>query len=100
MKPSDKLHQEMIDQIMDCFDFHRVAKAMTAVKWEWANLNRVPDEPELRQEARKLLRQAIKEGLVGTGGFYASFTDGVLRLVFEIDSWSVCPNKAGKIECI
>ena len=28
--------QEMIDEVMDCFEFEKVHKTMIALEWKWA----------------------------------------------------------------
>ena len=85
--------QEQIDEIMDCFDFEKVAKAMKALDWSWGfSDNASPSVPELRQRARELLRSAVdRKAIMATGGFvasYKSWDDGdSLELVFQVDSW-------------
>ncbi len=70
--------QQRIDEIMDTFDFDQVHKMMTAVDWTWwmGPEARVPDQFELRQAARKHLRQAVEgKGWVGSGGFAAYYDE-------------------------
>lgn len=81
---------DKIDEIMDWFDFSKVAKVMEAVDWKWWSEEgiEVPCEGKLRKEARRLLKRAIKErGIIGTGGFEASYIDGDLELKFIVSSW-------------
>jgi len=62
--------KEAIDSILDNFDFERVHKAMTALDWEWASTDGVPEIPDLRQKARELLKDVSKTKsgtTVGTG---------------------------------
>lgn len=94
---------QMADNIMDNFDFHRVAITMEALHWTWASCDpeedgEVPDERRIRREARKLLNQLIQSigaedetaGLE-TGGFGAYFTeeDGIpnIQLRFIVSDW-------------
>jgi len=78
-------HQEKIDEVMDWFDFRKVAKAMAAVEWWWWNAaNGVPTEAELRQSARHKLQLAIECGYCGSGGFEAKYEEGVLTLDFVL----------------
>ena len=78
---------EMIDEIMDEFNFATVHKAMVALDWKWAvtSNNNVPTMDELRKEAERLLRNAAEVRLGGykdthwelgvihgTGGFQAT----------------------------
>ena len=80
--------QNDIDDILDWFDFERVAKVMECLNWEWGRsvgkegdfedaLPYIPNVPELRKEARRLLRSTVEQALksgeetytVSTGGF-------------------------------
>lgn len=86
------------DSIMDWFDFSRVAKIMEQLHWTWHEINGVPEEPEIRQEARKLLNYTIEnEEGVSTGGFKTSYIEGKdsygepwvrLGLEFILESWA------------
>lgn len=81
--------QEMIDEIMDNFDFQKVRIVMIALDWRWRD-EVVPDLPELRRAARKLLKHCVKEVKnMGTGGFGAIIDceNGVLSLEFVVESW-------------
>ena len=49
--------QDAIDQIMDNFDFRKVADTMEKIGWHWARLEGPPDEHELRRVARGLLKK-------------------------------------------
>lgn len=73
--------QEMIDEIMDEFDFERVHKTMEALNWQWRDEG-IPDIPTLRKAARSQLKQVsisprdksdLDTGyfLVSSGGFEA-----------------------------
>ena len=84
-----------LDEIMDSFDFDQVQKMMSATDWIWARSeNGVPDQRELRQEARRLMKQAIAGEDCATGGFRTWVTDGTdkdgpwtkLNLSFGIDT--------------
>ena len=76
MTRQDVLNNQM-DEIMDSFDFRKVSKMMEAVDWKWATTEGdVPDEYELRKEARRLIKQAIAGEDCATGGFRAWVTDG------------------------
>jgi hypothetical protein len=52
----------MITNIIREFDFPKVQTAMFALNWKWATINHpgVPTTLELRQQATKLLRSAIR----------------------------------------
>jgi hypothetical protein len=48
----------------------------------------IPDQSELRTEARRMLRKAIdKKSSVSTGGFYASCSADGLCLKFTLHDW-------------
>lgn len=84
-----------IGKVMDYFDFGRVHKVMVALDWKWISIDdgiRVPDEFEIRTEARRLLTQAVKEKMsIATGGFYAMYRndDDVewVDLKFVVERW-------------
>jgi len=86
---------DAIGKVMDCFNFTKVHQVMKSIDWKWATLNgglEVPDEYEIRLEARKLLTQAVKEKTsVATGGFYAIYRneDDVewVDLKFVVSQW-------------
>jgi len=100
---------EMIDEIMDEFNFATVHKAMVALDWKWAtSKNYIPTMDELRKEAERLLRDAADVRLdmfkdeswespilCSTGGFSAAAwcdEDKTkitrLDLEFIVSSWS------------
>jgi hypothetical protein len=61
-----------VDEIMDSFDFRRVASVMEHLNWTWKDSKIPPDEYEIRKEARSIMRVAIQQGeSVSTGGFIA-----------------------------
>jgi hypothetical protein len=70
-------HESMIDTIIDEFNFERVHIAMTALDWQWktteGNGYAVPTMPKLKAMARRLLNESIKEKVVGSGGFVATY---------------------------
>ena len=85
--------QDAIDNIMDYFKFEQVRKVMEVLNWEWATSDEgIPTVPELRQEARRLLKMAFQEKTdVSTGGFhvkYESDEDGeFIQLLFAVEEW-------------
>ena len=82
---------EQIDEIMDWFDFAKVAKAMHYLNWTWSG-EEAPEEPVLRKTARELLKEAVrlKHGL-GTGGFWVRYDGDVLQLQFVVANWESIP---------
>jgi hypothetical protein len=86
--------QDAIDGIMDHFKFEQVRQVMELLNWEWVAAEEgIPTVPELRQEARRLLKMAFKEKTdVSTGGFhvrYDSDADGgeFIQLMFAVEEW-------------
>jgi hypothetical protein len=62
-QPKPKMYfdpvNQMIDDIMDNFDFIKVQNAMFALDWKWASSkNYIPSMDELRTETERLLRDA------------------------------------------
>ena len=80
-------YQNQIDEIIDNFEFGKVRKMMGATDWTWGD-DGVPDEPDLREEARRLLKETVRKDLYccGTGGFMAINQDGCLSLYWGL-SW-------------
>ena len=102
-----KSKNEMIDNIMDNFDFGRVAKTMLALDWKWWDIplsenDGIPLEADIRVTARRLLKGLpdtfIKDSYcTGTGGLYVKAwyenTDLVLmELTFVVSEWRVDVN--------
>ena len=95
-----KSKQEMIDDIMDNFDFSRVAKCMEALNWKWISVPEgIPEEYDIRKAARLLLKSVPEtfrkdERYMGTGGLYVrswyESTELVLiELTFVVAEWRV-----------
>jgi hypothetical protein len=100
--------EDMIDEIIEEFDFGKVESVMYHLNWRWAGeYNRTPNIDELRERAQELLESAAQSRLgnfidthheVGiinaTGGFKATAWCNEakteitgLRLEFIVDSW-------------
>lgn len=85
---------KQIDEIMDTFDFRRVAEVMEYFEWEWCHADgryEVPTESEIRASARRLLQEVSRNppANVTTGGFTArSYEDGNLTLEFTLAEWT------------
>lgn len=89
--------RKQIDEIMDAFNFRRVARCMKMLKWHWGSgdNHRIPTESELRVSARARLYEVCRESnakqsdlYLMSGGFNAFCgSDGGLRLAFELDNW-------------
>lgn len=83
------MSQELIDNILDEFDFESVHKAMVALNWTWSSTDGVPTIGELRRQARELLKELIKSNneIIGTGGFYVYRNWTAIGLRFEVASY-------------
>jgi hypothetical protein len=95
---NDKLKttQDRIDEIMDNFNFNKVEETMKALNWQWSSTNGVPEQHELRKQARRLLKDVSTKNVsesdfryyISTGGFKATkYFDGDLALEFIVSSW-------------
>lgn len=98
-----KTERQVIDEIMDFFEFDKVHKAMVALNWQWRDVG-VPDIYEIRKTARQIMYEcyeyAVKDkssrGL-STCGFraFCEFEDGVfigIKLSFILESFDVFTN--------
>jgi len=85
------MNREIIDEILDEFDFEKVHKVMVALDWKWYGTPGVPSIGDLRRNARELLNAVVKNGdhCHGNGGFYAYMENGLLGLRFEVANWEV-----------
>ena len=81
---------KQIDEIMDWFDFKRVADAMDALDWHWCGYKGVPCESEVREKARTMLQETVRvrQGY-STGGFETTFDTemDLLGLRFTVARW-------------
>jgi len=84
-------HKKAIDKIMDWFDFSKVHRIMVASEWKWASAEEgIPTEPEIRENARRLMEDAINQKVsIGTGGFRVHYDkkDDMITLSFVISEW-------------
>ena len=81
-----------IEDLLDEFDFNKVHRVMQALNWRWAGIDGVPEVPDLRRQARDLLRhiaEAKNVRSVSTGGFTAYMHDGLLGLRFEVSAYEI-----------
>jgi hypothetical protein len=98
--------QEMIDGIIDHFDFNRVMTTMDALHWRWSGMKDTPTKQELIDSASERLHSAITQVLnpdnkehrdIGwisaSGGFKATawrtkkFNLAQLKLEFIVSEW-------------
>ena len=70
--------KELIDKIIENFNFEKVHRAMLVLNWRWARTNGVPTIGELVLCAQELLQDVSKMDVgysIGTGGFRATKID-------------------------
>ena len=66
--------QQIINDVMDYFDFSKAAKVMDFLDWRWSN-GCIPTEGQIRSSVRLSLNRAIKDSVgqkeysVSSGGF-------------------------------
>lgn len=84
---------EIIDEILDEFDFEKVHRTMKALDWTWYGSDGVPSIGDLRRQARELLQELLKHNryCVGTGGLFAYRMADTVGLRFEVTSYEVEP---------
>ena len=90
--------QQLIDEILDQFDFEKVKEVMDALDWKWGmgkwgtgTEALVPDIPELRKQSREMLWDLVhsKNRMIKTGGLVVEkHDDGTLELRFEVTAWN------------
>jgi hypothetical protein len=91
--------QELIDDVLDNFNFDSVHVAMTVLKWKWSLENGldVPSKAELRKMARSLMKDAIEKRYekVSSGGFSAEFyrEERKLTLSFVLETYETDPSE-------
>lgn len=110
-----KIVIDVLDEIMDEFDFDRVKQTMDALDWKWVDLKRldptdgfkekigcfVPTLEEIKQVAADLLWSLATDPentVLAAGGFRVErdFSDPEnpwMRLSFEVTDWDACPSE-------
>ena len=101
-QPTEEQRDQMIDAVMDEFDFEKVHRVMNFLEWKWINERKdleVPSIAQLKQAARRLLRESYRcwnkfgysHAIAGSGGFRAAFYeagedgDANFQLMFAVD---------------
>ena len=99
--------QNLIDDVMDNFNFYKVRKVMKQLNWRWGTSeNGIPEIYELKEAARRLLNECLYNMImhgedscnIATGGFHAKATNYKgheesedssigLHLAFEVEDW-------------
>ncbi len=89
-----KDENEIIEDILDEFDFGKAQQAMEALNWVWHDAEHgVPTLVQMRKRARFLMKECIghEEYHTATGGFYVfkRTYDGLpfYRLMFVVAEW-------------
>jgi len=83
---------ELIDEILDEFDFEIVHRTMKALDWTWHGSVESPSIGDLRRMARGLLQELLRNDKyhsTGTGGLYAYRMADTVGLRFEVASYEV-----------
>lgn len=82
---------ELVDEVLDEFDFEKVHRTMKALEWTWHDTDGVPTIGDLRRQARELLQDLLKHNhhCVGTGGLFAYRMADTVGLRFEVTSYEV-----------
>ena len=85
------MNTELINEILDEFDFEKVHRTMKALDWTWYGSDGVPSIGDLRRAARELLQELLKHNhyCVGTGGLFAYRMADTVGLRFEVASYEV-----------
>ena len=86
--------ENLLDEIMDNFDFEKVAKVMETLNWTWLGADTSPTVEELQNMAGNLLWDVCNADydVVSAGGFEASkdFSDPddpYVALRFVVEEW-------------
>ena len=93
----EQIIEKQIEEVMDEFDFRKVAEYMKSVEWVWHSTDGVPSESDLRKSVRKTMRDLSNKGEHGyySGGFdirfYENKDDKWLRfdVKFVLESWAM-----------
>jgi hypothetical protein len=82
---------EIIDEILDEFDFEIVHRTMKALEWTWHGSVESPSIGDLRHMARGLLQELLKGNnhYIGMGGLFAYRIADTVGLRFEVTHYEV-----------
>jgi hypothetical protein len=83
-----KIKQELIDEVMDNFDFAKVQRAMRLLNWTWHDVG-IPKEYDLKVTVRDLIKSLESENCneIATGGFIVRYNNNCLRVIFSLEEW-------------
>jgi hypothetical protein len=97
-QPKPKMYfdpvNQMIDDIMDNFDFIKVQNVMFALDWKWAGIG-VPTLDQLINEARQLLKTSAELRLGDYLGEY--WEEGIISATGGFQSTAYCDENKTKI---
>jgi hypothetical protein len=86
--------EQIIEDILDEFDFGKVKQTMEALQWVWHDAEHgVPTIGQMRKRARFLMKECMRhqEFVTSTGGFYAfkrTYDEQPFyRLLFAVSEW-------------
>ena len=90
--PLPRPAREQIGEVLDNFDFIKMARVMDFLDWRLPGGESAPDAPtadELRRHARLLLESVAAGRLddLQSGPFEVENRGGVLRLLFVVEAW-------------
>lgn len=69
---------ELIEDLLETFNFEKVLIAMTALDWKWVDTTNnselsIPTIDRMKRACRSLLYRSITDTSVGSGGFEARY---------------------------
>ena len=73
----DEAFEQQLDEIMDTFDFAKCRETMVKMGWSYGKYDYPPEEYDLRQKARTMLRSlknSTESTYVNTARFHAAIT--------------------------
>jgi hypothetical protein len=76
---------EMIDAIINEFDFDRVHRIMRLLRWKYGDENlelKTPSKKDIIDAAYRVMKGAVRSGFCACGGFEATYEEGFLTLKF------------------
>jgi hypothetical protein len=86
--------EQIIEDILDEFDFGKVKQTMEALQWVWHDAEHgIPTIGQMRKRARFLMKECMghQEFVTSTGGFYAfkrTYDEQPFyRLLFVVSEW-------------
>lgn len=88
-----KDESEIIEDILDEFDFGKAQQAMEALQWVWYDSDGIPTLGQMRKRARFLMKECmnVPEFYTAAGGFHVfkRTFDGLpfYRLLFVVSEW-------------